>query len=377
MSVNNKNITFFTPTMKRTGSELVLFNLVNNLDSSFSAKLFSKYKGELLNKLNSVIKADYLYTKAPLNFVERVVNKLKKEIIIPSKLSACKNSIWYINTIILPEFLEYAKVQNINTIVHVHELEQMFEDQPLHQIETLIKHPKLIIANSHATEQILHKYGRTQDIKVCYPAIDTNRIAKNKDIYISYRKKLNISSNTFVWVMCGSLDKNKNPSLFIDIAKEVLKTHPNALFMWIGGASIKEFELDCKQKAASLNLSDKIIWITEPGDNYLNYFKCADGFVLTSKRESFSLVTIEALLLELPVVANNCVGVTEILRKDVGKIVEEESNTKEMANEMLKFMNGTYILDVEKGKQRAKEFDIKIWSKKWNEILNDYFAENV
>ena len=80
MASVKKNITFFTPSMKRTGSELVLFNLVNTLDKSFSAKLFSKYKGELLSDINPVVKAEYLYTKSPNNFAARIVNKLKKEI---------------------------------------------------------------------------------------------------------------------------------------------------------------------------------------------------------------------------------------------------------------------------------------------------------
>ena len=377
MASVKKNITFFTPSMKRTGSELVLFNLVNTLDKSFSAKLFSKYKGELLSDINPVVKAEYLYTKSPNNFAARIVNKLKKEIVTRFKLSACKHSTWYINTIILPEILSYAKTHNIPSILHVHELEQMFKDQSAQQIETIIQYPKLIIANSKATERVLNKYGRTNGIKVCYPAFNTNLILKNKEVYTSFRKKLNIASNSFVWIMCGSLDENKNPFLFIDIAHIITKTYTNAIFMWVGGANTEAFEHACKEKTKQLGLENNIRWVTNPGRDYLNYFSCADGFVLTSKRESFSLVTVEALLLELPVVANNCVGVKEILGTDIGKVIEEESNAEKMAAEMLNYMNGTYTVDAIKGKLRAQEFDIKILAGKWNEILNDYFAENL
>ncbi len=329
-----KKITFFTPTMKRTGSEIVLFNLVNNIDNQFSAKLISKYKGELLNKIKPSVKASFLYKKPPLNLFQRILNKLEKEIITPFTLSRCKKSVWYINTIILGEFLEYAKRRHIKTIVHVHELEQIFKDLPARQIERLINYPELVIANSKATEQVLNKYGRTKQIKVCYPAINTHNIASNKEVFFSFRKRLNIPEHSFVWVMCGTLDENKNPFLFIEVAHEIIHTHPDVMFIWIGGANLKSFEISCKQKAASLNLSGKISWITNPGSDYLNYFNCANGFVLTSKKESFSLVTLEALLLGLPVVAQDCGGVKEILQNDIGKIVEEKENPKKMANEM-------------------------------------------
>ena len=372
-----KKITFFTPTMKRTGSEIVLFNLVNSLSSEFSAKLISKYKGELLNKITSSVKPVFLYKQIPSNLSQRILNKLKKEIITPFTLLKCKESVWYINTIILSEFLEHAQKNNIKTILHVHELEQIFKDLPVKQIETLINYPELIIANSKATEQVLNKHGRTKPIKICYPAIDTGNIVNDKEIYSEFRKKLNISESSFVWLMSGTLDENKNPILFTEIAKEIITTHPNSIFIWIGGANINAFEILCKQTAVSLNLSDKIIWITNPGSDYLNYFNCANGFVLTSKKESFSLATLEAILLGLPVVAQDCDGVREILQNDIGKIVEERENPKRMADEMRKYMDGTYKTDIEKGRERAKEFDISIWSKKWSEILNDYFKNSI
>ena len=41
------------------------------------------------------------------------------------------------------------------------------------------------------------------------------------------------------------------------------------------------------QIAKENNLTEKIIWTGNLGDEYLNYFNCADGFMLCSKKESF------------------------------------------------------------------------------------------
>lgn len=372
--IKNK-ITFFSPYMMRTGSEIVLLNLLNHINKEYKIRVVSKYKGELLNKIQNNISTEFLYRYLSLNIIKRILNKFKSILYIPYKLNKYKDSIWYVNTIALPDIIKHAKENKIKTIVHVHELEQMFNLLSVSALENLINYPDLIIANSKATERVLNKYGRTKKIKICYPAIDTSSIIKNKKSYTLFRKKLNIPSNKFVWAMCGTLDENKNPFLFIDVADEILKTHPLTSFIWIGGGKNTSLEISCKQKSAEKGLSEKIIWITHPGDDYLNYFNTADGFFLTSKKESFSLVTLEALLLELPVVANDCDGVREVLQDSTGKIVAGE-NVKKMAMEMIDYMDKKNIHDVEKGKQIAYQFDIGLVEKQWNEILTTYFKQN-
>ena len=108
------------------------------------------------------------------------------------------------------------------------------------------------------------------------------------------------------------------------------------------------------------------------GEEYQNYFNCADGFILTSKKESFSLVTVEALLLGLPVVTHDCGGVREILKEDIGVIVKEKNNVTQFAEAMVHFMDNSHAHDKAKGIARAQEFDISIWSQKWNAILDNY-----
>jgi len=66
--------------------------------------------------------------------------------------------------------------------------------------------------------------------------------------------------------MCGTLDDNKNPELFMDIACELLKTKPNTVFLWIGGTTDKVYASQCQVKASQKNISDKIIWMDTVGE---------------------------------------------------------------------------------------------------------------
>ncbi len=372
----NKAITFITPTLDRKGSEIALINLLKQINPSFQIKLIAKYKGVLFDSVLPSIKKEFLFDGKPKRtYYNRIKGRLEVILNTSSVLSKEKESVFYINTIILPDILAYAEKHKIKTIVHVHELEQMYVQLNEKKIQRLISYPELIIANSNSSAKVIENYGRKGNIEICYPSLEIDKIKPNKENYIKYRNKLTVLQDEFLWVMSGSLDENKNPLLFIDIANEIIKRKANVKFLWIGGTTDKKFEKECFNKSKSNSLENKIIWLGDVGEDYYNYLNCADGFILTSIKESFSMVTVEALLLGLPIVTQNCGGVTEILRADIGKIVEEKNNSVLMANEMIKFMEGTYKVDKAKQIERAKEFDSVKIGKQWNNILERYFSK--
>lgn len=371
MQNKQRYITFLTPTMQRTGSEIVLFNLISHISESYIVKLISVYKGELLFMLNKRHLIYYAHKERAVSIVSKIRFKIKKYFFFKI-LNANRYSTWYINTIVLWDYLEFAEKNNVKVILHVHELEQIFELLSKEQLERVVNYPDVIIANSIYTKQLVQQYGRAKPIELCYPAIDTKKVVSSPDVKQNYRQKLNITDNSFVWAMCGTLDENKNPELFINIAFELLKTKSNAVFLWIGGTGDVTYIEEIKRKTVQKNITGKIIWMDSVGEEYQNYFNCADGFVLTSKKESFSLVTVEALLLGLPVVVNDCGGVREILKEDVGVIVKEKNNVSQFVEAMVHFMDISQAHDKAKGIARAQEFDISIWSQKWNAILDNY-----
>ncbi|MBP6414001.1 MAG: glycosyltransferase, partial [Bacteroidia bacterium] len=89
-----------------------------------------------------------------------------------------------------------------------------------------------------------------------------------------------------------------------------------------------------------------------------------------SKKESFSMVTIEALLLGIPVVANNCGGVLEILEGGLGKIT---TSSTEMAEAILHFEKENYVPNFEAIRQRVSKFDTSKIVIEWNKLLNEFF----
>ena len=265
--------------------------------------------------------------------------------------------------------LKFAKENEIKTIVHIHELQQMYDLLSTEEINVLTQYPDCIIANSKASQNIVMNFGRTKHIQIIYPCLNFSNIKISKP---NLRKDYNFD-NDFVWLMSGTLDSNKNPFLFVDIAHELKKSNQSFKMVWLGNASsnnniVNQF----KSYIIKKKCSDVIVWINEPSDNYYDYFNMANGFVLTSKLESFSLVTLEAIYLGLPVVANNCVGVSEILENKFGYVSTEKSNATEMVNAMLKYMNNEILFNKKTLMQRALQFDSNIIGEEWIETLNKF-----
>ena len=173
--------------------------------------------------------------------------------------------------------------------------------------------------------------------------------------------------------MCGTLDDNKNPHLFLDIAKIAIEQMPHLKFMWIGGTNNPEFLKQIKTRTTQLGLQDNVYWTGDVKDDFYPLFNCADGFLLTSLRESFSLVTLEALLLGLPVVANDCGGVSELLGKDAGII---ERTSEKLAAAVVKCSQENYKVDAASLRKRGEEFDIRIGFKVWLELLSNFTKTN-
>ncbi len=367
----HKPLTFFTPTLLQTGSEIVLVNLLMSLPSNFSYTLFSYYAGgNLWDKLRKDVPKNFLYSnKVSSGLYQKIRHRFEKHLLLPLKLKRYRKSVWYINTIVLPEILYYAEKWKVTVVVHSHELEQMYRLLSAAQLKRLLTYPELIIANSQTSADVLIKLGRTKPINICYPAIDTSKLSPDEPSYFLKRAELGFGIKTKLWVMCGTLDENKNPFLFLEIANIAVKQNTHLKFMWIGGTSNSEFIDLLKNKTIELGLENTVFWAGEVNEKYYSYFNCADGLLLTSRKESFSLVTLEALLLGIPVVANDCGGVSELLRSDAGFI---ENSAKKLAKAVLDCSQDNYQPNTTLLRQRAEEFDIKKWSTLWLNMITNF-----
>jgi len=383
-------ILFLTTTSAYTGSEIVLSNIIHNINYSSikTVAWISFFKGELLEKIEKK-QIPYLAIKESVKFpwfwlflIPSILKNNRyfsspKSLYINTALSYIykkfKSDIWYINTISQPEALEYAYLNKIPCVVHVHELEQMLIGLTDQEIEILINYPKLIIACSQTSAQMLKTLGRTENIEICYPTIDIKKMSNLKLNAKDLREKLGISQSTFIWCMSGSADPNKNPVRFIEIAHQLLEQNYDCHFLWLGNNPHSGLSIFAQKYATSLNINHKITWAgILRDDNYYNHLNLANAFVLTSSKESFSIVSLEALYLKKPILSFDCGGIREIVTDKLGQIIDSW-NTSDIVEAMIKVMNNDFSFDPELARATAEKYAIEIQVNKWEKIMTSYF----
>jgi glycosyltransferase involved in cell wall biosynthesis len=368
MSLGIKHIVFFTPTLNRTGSEVVLLELIKNASLKCRITVITKFRGPMFDEIPAGVEKHALYGKQFGGLGSRIYNRIRKQFVVTGILKKHLGAVWYINTIVLPDILEFAESYNVTTVLHTHELQQMYSALDKKQVERLVRYPKLIIANSEASAAVVRQHGRNGAVEVINPALNPKLVQKNN--FDDIRAKLNISKDKFIWVMCGTLDKNKNPFLFIEIAAELKRRGTDFIFVWIGAkADSSQIDEQCRAFAHEFGVTEEVIFTGDVKDKFYDYFAMANGFVLTSQFESFSMATLEAMYLKLPIVVNNCVGVREVLGEGLGYVVEKKNDAAEFADQMLAYMHDPSLVRSEALRARALTFEIRNIAAKWRDVL--------
>lgn len=124
------------------------------------------------------------------------------------------------------------------------------------------------------------------------------------------REALTLPADAFVVGNVGRLHYDKDQETLI---KGFAKAYPNlpnnSLLVIIGAGPL---ELALKQLALGLNIAEQVIF-TGKVANAKQYFKAFDIFVLTSDREPFGMVLLEAMAAELPIICSDCGGGAEVV----------------------------------------------------------------
>jgi glycosyltransferase involved in cell wall biosynthesis len=369
-------IAFFFYRPERTGSEVALCNLITYAaNKGAEACVVSAEDGELLRQLPESVPV-FVYDK--WNWTQRAYAGISGRLrgnhngfasFVHSRFAP---DVWYVNTIVQPDYVFEAKRNNIKCVVHSHELEQMLAYVSEPATRVLISYPQLIVANSEASRKVLQLLGRRDAIEVCYETINPGLIDYDDHTARKLRHELKIGGDTFVWAMAGTLDPNKNPARFVSIATKLLGKGHNAHFIWPGGGD-SGYRLYVKQLAQNSGFGEKISFIGPRTNDYYDWLNVADAVVITSFKESFSIVALEAAYLGKPVVSFDCGGVKEIIKQRMGVVIDSW-NDDDLVYAMEQVMNGDVQFDSEVAKNRAREFSIAVQGERWLNLLTEYFG---
>ena len=241
-------------------------------------------------------------------------------------------------------------------------------------IKNLYNFSDLIIAVSNGVKNDLVSLGINEEkIKIIPNCIDLREIEKKK-----LNKVDNIKFDKFTFITIGRIDKEKNHKLLIKAMKLLPK---ETKLIIIGDGELKS---ELQELINNLHLENRISLVGTINNPY-KYLYNSNAFVLSSNHESFSIVLLEALACELPVISTDCIsGPREILAPDT----DFTKQTKEIElakygiltpvgdeQKLAKAMKIIYENDKlrekysKKAKNRAKDFGVEKIIKEWEKII--------
>ena len=358
-------ILFFTPSFSRGGSEIYLYNLLKNLDTTkFEIFLYSDSKGELTKEL---LPFPFFAINQKQTLVHIILRKLFKYSYKERKIlkihKSFKSDIWFVNTSVLPQITNLAQKKGIDYLVLFHELESVHDTIVGDDFINMIQKAKSIVTCSLSVKRMVNLV-RTKNIYVQNGHVNFIKTTKQS----VFRNKYNIPKEAFVWVMSGQKNYRKGYDMVPEIASFLQKT--NSYLIWLGGN--RTYGINKLVDAGSYpNL-------IEPGllknSEYQAVLATANAFVLTAREDPFPLVMIEAASIGLPIISFNSGGVSEFVEDGMGKVIDS-CNVKELCRTMQELMNGKINIDRQKTIEKAKKFDIKIKVKEWEELLEKIINE--
>src|SRR5687767_5988454 len=128
-------ILFFLPYGGRTGSEIVLYNLICNADRRKMKMAVSCPRGgPLLKAFPSDVPTFTHSTEEAITLIHEQV----------------RPDAWYVNTITQLNLLQLGRNLDVPCVLHSHELELMLFDLTPEAAEEMVSSPELVIASSEA-----------------------------------------------------------------------------------------------------------------------------------------------------------------------------------------------------------------------------------
>ena len=197
-----------------------------------------------------------------------------------------------------------------------------------------------------------------------YPGVDAGRFASLPPPSV-IRQELGLPAHGQIVGTVGRLQTWKGMHMLVDAMPEVLRRHPDAHCLIVGGAW--HLEPDYADLLSRLIRERGLTGrVTMPGQraDVERWMQAMDVFVLPSSCEPFGLVVIEAMLLGKPVVATAAGGPAEIITDGVDGLLVTPGSTAALAAGIMRCLDDPVGMERLGGSalQRAQTFSTEAYA---------------
>ena len=307
------------------------------------------------------------------------------------KMDEFKPDVIHINSEFMVGYfgLIYSRHRNIPSVYTFHTMWEDYVDGyikfvPVHSAKKIVKEmikfylkrANVVIAPTVNIANVIKSYNVDRDVKILPTGIPQALDAKKLNVLPLYFNQLHnllpIVQKKHILLYVGRVVKEKNLDFLFPVLKEVKKTYKDTMLVFVGGGPELE---NLKAKAKKEKLASSMIFAGYRTREELAYFyNLSDVFVFPSKTETQGLVTLEAMMAGLPVVAIGERGTLDVMQGDNGGFMVKE-DVAEFSQKVVALLK-----DSELHAQKSEEG--KKWAMQWSldtltEKLVTYYEEAI
>lgn len=355
-----KKILFITPSLRAGGAEKNMVNIINAINKNIFLPILiicgkENNYDQLLPESIKVYKFNKNSTKHSIPDIIRVIKKEQPNIVFTS--SGHLNSIIIIIKVLLR--IEFISIARIPTLPN-NRLSTSYKSLIVGRLNKLLyrKFDYLIAQSSQMKNQINKVYKIANEKIITVP-----NIVNEKQIKTLANKETNSSfkDEEFNIVAVGTLYSIKGFDLLIKAIKITILDIPNIRLHLVGGEGIeKNYKKYLEGVAEKEHVADHITFHGFQKNPY-PFIRNADLFILSSRKEGFPNVVLEALVLKKIVIATNCVEFDGIISDYKNGIVVPANDVSSLSRGILdgkKLLNGNSYEEY-----RFSNFDYTQWFK--------------
>jgi len=375
---------------KRTGDEVVFFNLAKNLariDSKNEYKLFTDIgDADMLSKIKKDLEVGNKSNFEVISLTPSSSPRGRKGLLnnkftwnlwtLPRYLR--KNPVDIYHTQYITPFFVPRKIKIITTIhdISFNFFPQFIKIADLFFLKTLIpwslKRTDQIIAVSEFTKREIIKYYQIKPEKIerVYNAVADNftESAFSPARLDEIRKKYDLPEKFIFYI--GTMQPRKNLALLVEAFGKVKEKIPDLKLVLAGGKNAYNFDKEIGKAIHRSSLSADVIFPGfVPEEEKAAFFRLAEIFCFPSHYEGFGIPILEAFVAGIPVVASD----TPVHREIAGSaaLFFDVSNSSDLAEKIYNLFTDKNLRQefIEKGKIQARKFS---WAKSAERISDIY-----
>lgn len=372
---NSKKVQILTLHLGFGGAERASVDLANMLTEKYEVEILSLYKtvDKCPFKINKNVTVNYLTSFKPNR--NEFLSELKKIHLFNTLREGFKSIyILYLKHHLIKKTIQYSDAATI--ISSRIAFTKLLNNHGQNKVKKIAIEHNYNIDNQFI--KLLKRY--TKNIDVLVPVskhaseIYKNRIPNLNVLHIpnivssEYSSKSSLKSKKLISV--GRLEPEKGSTALIELMKILNSKDPSIELNIFGDGSLKNQMIEMIKDYELKNVK---IHGFKTANEIEDTYKKSSLFVLTSYKESFGIVLIEAMKCGIPAIAfEDATGAKDIIKNEKNGFLISERNIEEMSTKIIEYLSykdGKLIEMQKNALETAKQFSAEKIKVKWFDLL--------